>query len=205
MNLNLGYEMGAALLKGDLNPTECWSQALARASQSEGPQLHRNVTRIEKGSFPQQLGRLRGQLSLSASGDEPIVVLFECGPHVLVLVANDERPFYGVWNVTEPKFYSMKAEEMYGTQLTTMLTQLCSAAVPSVWLAYFLGCAPAPPPSPVPIATTTTTKKKTVTRKRTAPSAAVSIETGGASEETPVAKKPIPPKEKEEEDQELPN
>ncbi|MEO6077985.1 MAG: hypothetical protein ABIP54_04315, partial [Candidatus Andersenbacteria bacterium] len=84
MNLILGYEMGAALLKGDLSPAECWTQALARAPQSEGPQLHCNVTRIEKGSFPQQLGRLRGQLSLSASGDEPIVVLFECGPQVLV-------------------------------------------------------------------------------------------------------------------------
>lgn len=154
MNLVLGYEMGNALLKECQNAAqtkECWSQALSRAPQSPGPQLYKNVERIEKGAFPQQLGRLRGQLSLNASGDEPVAVVLECGPKVLTLFANDNKSFYGVWNVAEERFYGLKAEEMYGTHLTTLLKELCHG-VGDVWIAYFIGTtvAPAAPPPPPP-------------------------------------------------------
>lgn len=177
MNLLLGCEMGGALLKqckGASTVKKCWSVAIARASHSEGPQLHHNVQCIDKGAFPAQLGRLRGQISLNASGDEPVAVVLDCESNVLVLLANDIDAVYGVWDVTEARFHALSAEDMYGTPLTTLIQRLCKG---DVWVAYFLSATPssvtvAPPasheeeepaPTPAPV-----TKKKTVARKRTA-------------------------------------
>lgn len=203
MNLVLGYEMGEALLKSNCT-AECWTQALAKAPQSAGPQLYRNVERVEKGTFPQQLGKLRGQLSLNASGDEPVAVVLECPAGVvLTLVANDVAGFYGIWNVGEAKFYSLKAEEMYGTHLTTLIKQMCTDnSGEGLWVAYFLGTQspPPPPPSPAPpAAQEPVVKKKTVVRKRPALSMPT-IEVAAAEE--PVAKKAVPPPLKEKEEQE---
>lgn len=164
MNLLLGYEMGAALLRRQQEGiNDCWSQAQARAGQSQGPLLNQNVDRIEKGTFPDQLGRLRGQLSLNASGDEPAVVVLECGPRVMTLLANDNAPSYGIWSVTEEKFYPLKAEEMYGTRLTTLIKELCQG-VGNLWVAYFLSSKAVPET----VAETAVPKKKTVVRKRAA-------------------------------------
>jgi hypothetical protein len=158
MNLILGYEMGAALLAKHGDIEACWAKAqAAAAAQSQGPVLHQNVDRIEKGVFPQQLGRLRGHL-LSAT-DEVVVVVLECGPHVLTLVTGET--LHGMWSVSQQKWYPLKEEEMCGPPLIEQVTQLCKDAG-NVWVAYFLMTNPVA----APVAAATTTKKKTVVRKR---------------------------------------
>jgi hypothetical protein len=183
MNLLLGYEMGLALLAhGQIN--ECWTQAQSNAKQSQGPT---SATRVEKGLFPQQLGRLRGQLSLEASGDKPVVVVLECGPYVLTMIADDDRLVYGVWSVTEARFYPLKADEMYGTHLTALITKLCpnvAVAAGYVWVAYFLTSSNEQEVAPVAAAAVTVAKKKTVVRKRPTVESAATVAVA-----EPVAKK----------------
>lgn len=157
MNLILGYEMGAALLAKHGDIEACWAKAqTAAAAQSQGPVLHQNVDRIEKDVFPQQLGRLRGHLIT----DEVVVVVLECGPHVLTLVTGET--LHGIWSVSQQKWYPLKEEEMCGPPLIEQVTQLCKDAG-NVWVAYFLMANPMVAPI---AAATTTTKKKTVVRKR---------------------------------------
>lgn len=143
--LLLGHEMGLAFLKNPATPIkECWAQAQATNAQTNASHLSQ---RIEKGAFPQQLGRLRGQLSLEASGDAPVVIVLECGPRVLTLFANDADSVYGVWDVTQARFHPLKAEQMYGTHLTTLIKDVCQN-VGSVWVAYFLSAfSPTPTPN----------------------------------------------------------
>lgn len=153
--------MGAALLAKHGDMEACWAHAQAAAgAQSQGPVLHQNVERIEKGVFPQQLGRLRGHL-LGADDSVTVAVVLECGPHVLTLVTGE--PFRGIWSVSQQKWYPLKEEEICGPPLIEQITQLCKDAG-NVWVAYFLMANPVVPVAAA--APVTTTKKKTVVRKR---------------------------------------
>lgn len=160
MSLVRGYEMGAALLAAK-SPNEAWQTALEKETQSKGPQLHLNVAQIEKGAFPDKLSALRAQLSLQASGDDPVALVVECGPNVLTLIANDVTSTHGVWNVNEAQFYPLKAEEMYGTKLIELLRKQLAGG-DAFWVAYFLSS-----PAAVAVPAAQPKKKQPVARKRT--------------------------------------
>lgn len=155
--------MGAALLAAK-SPNEAWQTALEKETQSKGPQLHLNVAQIEKGAFPDKLSVLRAQLSLQASGDDPVALVVECGPKVLTLIANDVTNTHGVWNVNEAQFYPLKAEEMYGTKLIELLRKQLAGG-DAFWVAYFLSLPAATVPVVAPAAQPK--KKQPVARKRT--------------------------------------
>jgi hypothetical protein len=161
MSLVRGYEMGVALLAAK-NPNEAWQTALEKETQSKGPQLHLNVAQIEKGAFPDKLSVLRAQLSLQASGDDPVALVVECGPNVLTLIANDITSTHGVWNVNEAQFYPLKAEEMYGTKLIELLRKQLVGG-DAFWVAYFLS-SPSAAATPAPAAQPK--KKQPAARKR---------------------------------------
>lgn len=191
MNLVLAYEMGIAMLAAEApgsDPHVCWKRALSRLRASPGLDLQRTVERVEKGAFPDGLGRLRGQVhAYTAGATSAVAIVIECGPQTVVLVSNSRAALHGFWHVEAAEFYSFAQDELHATT-PAFLKRVSSAASAATWVAYWVKPLAEPPvptsvqnPVPVPAerveeqaasaaAAPAPTKKKVI-RKRTAPAA----------------------------------
>lgn len=137
------------------------------------------IIKTEKGRFPADLNRLRGNLVLEASVGDPLVVVLEVGSpeNTVIIAACDDSDFYGIWH--NGQWLPQTSDHLYGSSFSPLIQSLL---VGTVWVATFahrpLMIAAAAAAAPTPMVA----KKKTVIRKR--PLATPVI----VAEETPVKK-----------------
>lgn len=151
----------------------------------ERPETIRSAT----GRFPADLNQLRGQLSLEASVGNPVVCALVCNTSVILIVACDDKDFYGIWK--QGQWIPVKADQLYGSAFSALVQKQINGACATAdtWAASFLAfsspavatAAATAEPTPLAVALA----KKKVARKR--PVAIPVVATSTAEE--PVQKK----------------
>ena len=197
MNLVLAYEMGMALLGAGpgSDPRDSWKKALGRLRSSPGLDLQRTVEHVEKGAFPDGLGRLRGHVHLHTNGPTPVGIVVECGPQTVVVISNTKARLHGFWHVESAEFSAFQQDEVHAA-LPAFLKRVSGAQYKGTWVAYWIKEAP-PEPVPVPVTAQVPTPapapveepvvaaaapKKKVVRKRVVPP--TPVPSTAATEET---------------------
>lgn len=158
------------------------------AYSSDAGKEEPRIIKTDKGKFPADLNRLRGNLVLEASVGDPLVVILEVGSpeNTVIIAACDDSDFYGIWH--NGQWLPQTSDHLYGSSFSQLIQSLL---IGTVWVATFAHREPLMaicPVSPIdaPAAAPVVAKKKTVIRKR--PLATPVI----VAEETPAApaKKP---------------
>lgn len=152
------------------------------------PSCDPETIRSAKGRFPDDLNRLRGQLSLEASVGEPVVCALDCGDHNphLLIAACDDKDFYGIWS-DKKGWTPVKEDQLYGSAFSSLIQQHINGGSADIWVASFLAFPTAIADVPVvaaPVGPAGPTKKKVVRKRALATPVVVSLE------EEPTPKKP---------------